>query len=161
MNESDALPNTTTSGTIERRTVLKVAAWATPAITLMSATPAFAATPVPVKVSVASATGVRSNMNVTFTLTVANPNNVPVTITGVSFTTPPTGWTSIGPVTSITPAAFPAASTNNHIVFGAVEGNSSAAFPTFSFTLLDERGETFNLTVALSGSTGNVTVSQS
>lgn len=43
MNESDAKPGPIAPRAIERRTVLKMAAWATPAITLMSATPAFAA----------------------------------------------------------------------------------------------------------------------
>lgn len=43
MNESDATPGNVGPKSIERRTVLKMVAWATPAITLMSATPAFAA----------------------------------------------------------------------------------------------------------------------
>lgn len=45
MDESDAKPDPVAPRGIERRTVLKGAAWTTPAIMLMTATPAFAATP--------------------------------------------------------------------------------------------------------------------
>lgn len=162
MNESDAASNSAAPGTIERRTVLKMAAWATPAITLMSATPAFAATPGPTtgeKVSVTSATASRDHKTLTFVLTVTNPNTIAVTISTVTFPSPDGKWVSFA-LGSISPSPLPAGSTSNTITFTGTKGSANDAFDSFVITLIDLRTG-LNRMVTLSGSAGAVSVVQS
>lgn len=141
MNKSDALPNTITSGTVERRTVLKVAAWATPAITLMTATPAFAATSVPLpllqSVSLTATRGTDNTKKYVYFVWQLKANAA-VSITSITFG-------GAFNITSLGQQSIAAGTTATINFTGANQGANDTSIPAIIITVLlnDGRSATF------------------
>lgn len=148
MDQHNATPDTEPSS-VGRRTVLKGAAWSVPVVAVVGATPVFAASNLKVAVTAASATS-GTGKTVTFKLTVKNPNTIAVTINSVTIPAAAGQWASFGPAT-ISSSPWAASSTANTITFVGTEGDNSAAFDSFTITLVDSRTG-YNLNVTLSGS---------
>lgn len=143
---------------MHRRTLLKGAAWTVPAVLLVGTTPAFAQSAS--KLLVTGITASRAGEKVTFTLTLSNTNAGLVTLSDITFSTN-SGWDNYAQLS--TPDTFSAGSTSGISSFRARDADDVAPYSQLSFTLVDDRGASFNVNVTINaGSTDNpVTFSQS
>lgn len=136
---------------LQRRTLLKGAAWSVPAVLLVGATPAFAASNLKVDVTAISVSV--TGKTYVFTLTTKNLNSISVTIGSVDLTGRDTKeWPSAsasGTELALTPGA-----TSSAIVVTATRKDKGASFPALSFKLKDNRGTTSDVNVNITNVTG-------
>lgn len=139
---------------LDRRTVLKGAAWSVPAVVAVGATPAFAATllaPTPTKLEVQR----DGNSKYWFYRLTANNPNTSTQITGLAFSATQGGWAGEPALQTPSPATTLDGLASTTAIWRAKRQNAAAANDTRSFVITVSYNTNLSFTVDVqAGTTG-------